>query len=107
MENAGKESTEQDPTNLGIGTSATRAEILEKLVSGGYVERVGEGDQPYIFVPTELADLLDTVLPESLKSAEMTAKWETKLAEVETGRLKSAEFMKEIQEFIRNIIKLG
>ncbi len=106
MENAGKESTEQDPNNSGIGTSATRAEILEKLVSGGYVERVGDGDQPYNFVPTELAYSLDKVLPESLKSAEMTAKWETKLAEVEAGKLKSEEFMKEIQEFIRNIIKV-
>ena len=105
MEVAGKESADPNSTYLGIGTAATRAEIIESLVSKGYVERVGkENGQPQSFVPTELACSLYSVLPDSLKSAELTAEWEKKLSEVEKGTLEPKAFMEQINSFIRTIL---
>lgn len=105
MEIAGKESIEQDERWMGIGTSATRADIIEKLVSGGFAERVGKGDTPQFFVPTDLARLLYSILPERLRSAELTAEWETKLSEVEKGTLEPDEFLRQIKEFIIETLK--
>lgn len=100
MERAGKNSAEQDDVYWGIGTSATRAETIEKLVSNGFVKRVGDGGQPQYFVPTDLAQLLYSVLPDSLKSAELTAEWEMKLSEVEKGMLEPNVFLEQIIDFI-------
>ncbi len=104
METAGKESAEQDDKYLGIGTSATRAETIEKLVSSGFVKRVGDDEQPQYFVPTDLAYLLYSVLPDRLKSAALTAEWEAKLSEVEKGTLESKVFLEQIKDFIRTTL---
>lgn len=105
MEEAGQSLTESNDSCVGIGTPATRAETIEKLVSDGFVERVGEVDKLQYFVPTELADLLYSVLPDSLKSADLTAEWETKLSEVEKGTLEPADFLRQIKEFITKTLK--
>lgn len=104
MEEAGKSSSEYDVMNAGIGTSATRADTIEKLVSSGFVERLGGEGQPKILNPTELARLLYKVLPESLRSTELTAEWESKLLEIEKGKLDSKTFMEQIKDFTRTII---
>ena len=100
MEVAGKDPAENDNTYLGIGTAATRAEVIEKLVKDKYVKRVGEGHQPQYFVPTDLAYLLYSVLPESLKYAEWTAKLEKELSEIEKGTLEPYAFLEQIKEYI-------
>ena len=104
MEVAGKDSAENDDTYLGIGTAATRAEVIEKLVKDRFVERVGDDGQLQRFVPADLAYLLYSVLPDSLKSAELTAEWETKLSKVENGTLKPNAFLEQIEDFIQTIL---
>lgn len=104
MEEAGRNSSENDATYLGIGTVATRAEVIEKIVSGGFAERVGENGKPQIFVPTKLAQDLYSVLPDSIKSAVLTAEWESKLSEVEKGTLEPDTFLKQIQDYIRTTL---
>ena len=89
---------------MGIGTAATRAEVIEKLVSGGLAERIGEDGEPKQFVPTELAYLIDSVLPDSIKSAELTAEWEAKLSEVEKGTLEPNVFLEQIKDYIRKTL---
>lgn len=100
MEEAGQTSVEGNVTYAGIGTPATRAETIEKLVSGGFVERVGEDDNPQFFVPTDLAHLLYSVLPNSLKCAELTSEWEAKLSEVENRTQDPRDFLEQIKDFI-------
>ena len=104
MKIVGKESTEQVDNWLGIGTPATRADIIEKLVSGGFVERVREDGNPQIFVPTELANSLYSALPASLKSAALTAEWEAKLSEVEKGTLAPDSFLTQIKAYIQSVL---
>ena len=104
MESAGKSLAEDEATYSGIGTAATRAGIIEKLVSGGFATRIGEDDRPKRFVPTELARVLCQVLPESLMSTELTAEWEAKLSEIEKGDLEPEEFLEQIRDFIRRAL---
>lgn len=94
----------QDISHMGIGTPATRADIIEELVSGGFLERVEECNQPASFSLTEKARLLYKVLPDSLKSAKMTADWEAKLLEVENGTLNPNTFIKQITDFVKEIL---
>lgn len=104
MEAAGKESAKQNDNWKGIGTPATRTGIIEKLVSDGFVERVGEDGKPQILAPTELAKSLCSVLPDSLKSATLTAEWENKLSEVERGNMDPKLFLEQIQDYIRKTL---
>jgi DNA topoisomerase-3 len=104
MEIAGKESVEKVDDWLRIGTPATRADTIEKLVSGGFVERAGEDGEPQVFVPTELAKSLCSVLPDSLKSATLTAEWKSKLSEVEKGNMEPELFMEQIRNYIRKTL---
>lgn len=104
MEGVGKSLTEDDAIHTGLGTSATRADIIEKLISGGFVERLGEESQPKSLVPTQLAHLLYQALPDSLKSAELTAGWETKLSEVEKGVLNPNAFLQQIKDFTQTVL---
>ncbi len=104
MESAGKSSTEDDTVYAGIGTAATRADIIEKLITGGFAVRIEEDGRPKSFTPTELARYLYQVLPDSLKSVEMTADWEAKLSEVENGTIKPNDFLEQIKGFTRTII---
>lgn len=104
MEAAGKESVKQDDNWKGIGTPATRTGVIERLVSYGFVERVGEDGKPQILAPTELAKSLCSVLPDSLKSATLTAEWENKLSEVERGIMDPKLFLEQIQDYIRKTL---
>ncbi len=106
MKLAGKELEEHNDNWKGIGTPATRAGIIENLVSKGFVERVraGEDGKSQILVPTELAKSLYSVLPDGLKSAALTAEWEAKLSEVEKGTMEPNVFLEEIQDYIRKTI---
>ncbi|MFI3227847.1 MAG: DNA topoisomerase 3 [Clostridia bacterium] len=102
MENANK--AEVDAEMKGIGTPATRAGILEKLIKTGFVERKGE-KKAKRFVPTHKGIALITVLPEVIKSPLLTAKWEEKLKQIELGELDSETFLSEISQMINELVK--
>lgn len=88
MENAGKEDIPEDAERRGLGTPATRAAILEKLVAAGFVERKGKS-----LIPTQARINLVTVLPDTLTSPILTAEWEQKLTAIARGEADPAEFM--------------
>lgn len=100
MERAGSGEFEDGTERKGLGTPATRASILEKLVSSGYAERRGR----QIF-PTADGRELAAVIPDYLKSAAMTAEWENKLLLVEKGQLDGRDFMQGITELINTMLK--
>lgn len=99
METAGKGEIPDDAERQGIGTPATRAEVIEKLISSGYVRREGKK-----LIPDETGINLVSVLPESLKSASLTAEWEQKLKQVEKGELSPESFMESVTEYISGLI---
>jgi len=102
MENAGAEDFKEidgEVERKGLGTSATRAAILEALVKRGYVERSKKN-----LLPTDKGKNLITVLPNPLKSAKLTAEWEDKLLRVQRGELDPDEFMTNIAAFIKSIV---
>ena len=88
----------------GIGTSATRAATIEKLVRIGFVERKGNKKTKYL-LPTHKGVALITVMPEQIQSPSMTAEWEQKLLDVEKGALRDAEFMNEIEGMITELVR--
>ena len=92
MENAGKEDMPDETERKGLGTPATRAAIIEKLVSGGFVERKGKN-----LIPTKAGVNLVTVLPELLTSPKLTADWEQRLNEVAKGQASPEGFMEGIE----------
>ncbi|MGL5254832.1 MAG: DNA topoisomerase, partial [Brevinema sp.] len=100
METAGNKEFEQDTEKKGLGTPATRASIIEKLVSSGYAMRKGKQ-----ILPTSDGMDLIAVLPEYLKSAAMTAEWENKLLLMEKGQLGSDEFMQGITDMIAQMLE--
>ncbi|MFI3205628.1 MAG: DNA topoisomerase 3 [Clostridia bacterium] len=102
MENANN--AEVDADMKGIGTPATRASIIEKIVKIGFAERRGEKKTKY-FVPTEKGISLVTVLPQDLVSPYLTAEWEEKLKKIENGTLSANEFLEEISETTSNLVK--
>ena len=93
MENANK--AETDAERKGIGTPATRAGILEKLIKSGLAERKGDKKTKY-FTATHKGTALVTVLPEQVQSPLMTAEWEEKLKLIELGELSADGFLSEI-----------
>lgn len=102
MENANK--AEVDTERKGIGTPATRAGILEKLIKTGLAERKGDKKTKY-FVPTHKGTALITVLPEQVQSPLMTAEWEEKLKLVERGELSAHDFLSEIVELTSHLVQ--
>lgn len=84
MENAGAEETPDDAERKGLGTPATRAGIIEKLVKTGQIERK-KGKKSCVLLPTQKGVSLLTVLPEELQSPLLTAEWEQKLKQIEKG----------------------
>lgn len=88
----------------GLGTPATRAGVIEKLVRIGFVARQGSKKTKYL-VPTEKGTSLITVMPEQIQSASMTAEWEQKLLEVEKQDIASEDFMAEIKDMIVDLIE--
>lgn len=106
MENAGA-SLGKDGSILkgkGIGTQATRAEIIKKLFDTGYVETLKKGKTNYI-IPTGKGLGIVKVLPSELYSPKITADWETKISRIADGKMKESEFMTEFIDFIREKVK--
>ena len=99
MEHAGTEDMPDDVERKGLGTPATRASIIEKLVSSGFVERKGKN-----LIPTRNGINLVTVLPEVLTSPQLTADWENKLSLVAKGKLSPETFMEGIESMAKELI---
>ena len=103
MQTAGSESMPEGAERQGIGTPATRAATIEKLVQKGFLERKGD-KKTKILLPTDKGKALITVMPEEIQSPEMTADWETKLLRIERGEMEPDEFMTEIKEMISSLV---
>ena len=100
METAGNDDMPDDAERKGLGTPATRAAILEKLVAAGFVERKGKS-----LIPTKAGINLVTVLPDTLTSPMLTAEWEQKLTGIARGEADPAEFLEGITGMARELVK--
>ena len=100
METAGAEDMPEDAERKGLGTPATRAATLEKLVSAGFVQRKKKQ-----LIPTEKGKNLIAVLPDNIKSPILTAEWESMLKQVEHGELSATSFMDQIADMSRTLVK--
>ena len=103
MEKAGADEIPDDAERKGLGTPATRAGIIEKLVRIGFIERRGDKKTKYL-VPTHKGEALITIVPEAIQSASLTADWEQRLLEIEKDTYSGSQFMDEIDELISNLI---
>ena len=101
METAGNKEFDSETEKKGLGTPATRASIIEKLVSSGYAQRKGK----QILPSTEGKELVK-VMPEYLKSAVMTAEWENQLLMMEKGQITDTQFMGEITSLVSKILEV-
>lgn len=104
MESAGNENMPEDAERKGIGTPATRAGILEKLVAEQLIMRKGTGKTKHL-VPTPKGIALIAALPEQLQSPLLTAEWEQRLKEIEHGKSSADQFIKEICEMLKSLIE--
>ena len=104
METAGNEDMPEDAERKGLGTPATRAAILEKLIRNGFVERK-KSKKSVNLIPTHAAFSLITVLPEQLKSPLLTAEWEYRLKQIEHGELNADEFLSDIADMLSDLTK--
>ena len=100
METAGNEEFNDDTEKKGLGTPATRAGIIEKLVKSGFVERKGKS-----LVPTKDGNNLVCVLPEQITSPSMTAEWENTLMQIERGNADADKFLAGIVDMIASLVK--
>ena len=100
MERAGNEETDPDAERKGLGTPATRAAVIEKLVKGGFIERKGKQ-----LLPTKDGINLVCVLPETLTSPKLTAEWENNLTQIAKGKADPEGFMQGIEEMARELVK--
>ena len=103
METASADSLPQGVERQGIGTPATRAATIEKLVQKGFLERKGT-KKTKVLLPTDKGKALITVMPEEIQSPEMTADWETKLLQIERSEMEPETFMTEIKEMISSLV---
>ena len=103
MQAAGTDSMPEGVERQGIGTPATRAATIEKLVQKGFLERKGT-KKTKVLLPTDKGKALITVIPEEIQSPEMTADWETKLLQIERGEMEPETFMTEIKEMISSLV---
>lgn len=100
MEKAGNDEYDDESVEKkGIGTQATQAGIIEKIIKTGYVERSGKN-----LLPTDKGINLINILPETIKSPKLTAQWECKLQAIEKGQYQADEFMKEIETFTAELV---
>lgn len=99
MERAGAKDAPSDAERRGLGTPATRAATIEKLVNGGFAERV-KGK----FVPTDTGASLVTVLPDALRSPLLTAEWESRLKQIERGELDAETFLADIEHMVSGLV---
>ena len=100
METAGNDAFDDDTEKKGLGTPATRAGIIEKLVKGGFVERKGKS-----LVPTKDGNNLVCVLPEQITSPTMTAEWENTLMQIERGNADADKFLSGIVGMTSELVK--
>lgn len=100
METAGNEEFDDDTEKKGLGTPATRAGIIEKLVKSGFIERKGKS-----LVPTKDGNNLVCVLPEQITSPSMTAEWENTLMQIERGNADADKFLAGIVEMTASLVK--
>ena len=103
MERAGAEDMPDDAERKGLGTPATRAAIIEKLVRTGFIERQGSKKTQFL-IPTEKGKTLVSIVPEKLKSATMTAEWEQALVGIEKEHHDSGSFMDGIAAFVAELV---
>lgn len=99
MERAGAKETPADAERRGLGTPATRAATIEKLVNGGFAERA-KGR----LVPTDTGESLVTVLPDALRSPLLTAEWENRLKQIERGELDAETFLADIEHMVSGLV---
>jgi len=99
MENAGAEDTAEDAERKGLGTPATRAAVIEKLVNGGFIKRSGRQ-----LIPTPDGENLIAVLPDTLKSPALTAEWENALTEIAKGKERPDAFIRGIEDMARALV---
>ena len=104
METAGADEMPDEVERKGLGTPATRAGIIEKLVRIGFLERKGDKKTKHLS-PTHKGTALVTVMPEQIQSPSMTADWEEKLLLIEKGEYASEDFMDEIKDVIAGLIR--
>ena len=104
MQAAGADSMPEGVERQGIGTPATRAATIEKLVQKGFLERKGN-KKTKVLLPTDKGKALITVMPEEIQSLEMTADWEAKLLQIERSEMEPETFMNEIKEMISSLVK--
>jgi len=99
MENAGADETAEDTERKGLGTPATRAAIIEKLVGGGFVNRNGRQ-----LIPAPDGENLIKILPDTLKSPALTAKWENDLTQIAKGEARPDGFIRGIENMARSLV---
>lgn len=99
MENAGAEETTDEAERRGLGTPATRAAVIEKLVNGGFIMRSGRQ-----LIPTPDGETLIKLLPDTLKSPALTSKWENALTEIAKGNERPDGFMRGIEDMARSLV---
>ena len=104
MESAGADEMPEDAERKGLGTPATRAGIIEKLVRIGFLERQGDKKTKYL-IPTHKGTALVTVMPEQIQSPSMTADWEDKLMHIERSDYAPEDFMQEIIDMVSTLVK--
>ena len=100
MERAGNGDTDPDAERRGLGTPATRAAVIEKLVKSGFVERKGKQ-----LIPTENGNALISILPDLLTSPQLTAEWENNLTQIAKGAADAGDFMQRIEAMMRELVK--
>ena len=100
MERAGNGDTDPDAERRGLGTPATRAAVIEKLVKGGFAERKGKQ-----LIPTQNGAALVSILPDMLTSPQLTAEWENNLTQIAKGKADPAAFMEGIENMARELVK--
>ena len=100
MERAGSTDTDPAAERKGLGTPATRAAVIEKLVKSGFVQRKGKQ-----LIPTKNGNNLVCVLPDTLTSPQLTAEWENALTQIARGAAEPEDFMRGIEEMARELVK--
>ena len=103
METAGADETPEEAERKGLGTPATRAATIEKLVQRGFIERKGDKKTKHL-IATDKGNALITVMPEQIQSPSMTAEWEQKLLGIERGEYDAADFMGGISGMIAGLV---
>jgi DNA topoisomerase-3 len=100
MERAGNGDTDPDAERRGLGTPATRAAVIEKLVNSGFAERKGKQ-----LIPTKDGANLIGILPDVLTSPQLTAEWENNLTQIARGAADPGEFLSGIEAMARELVK--